>query len=328
MRRSVLVAIVAAGCLAASASLGADVKSQERTQIKFEGMLGRMFGLFGGKAAKEGIVSSVAVKGDRKATLNESTGQIIDLAEEKIYDLDVKKKTYTVMTFAEYRRQIEEAQKKAAEDAARAEPREKGEAPEFEVDFDAKATGEARAINGFDCRQTVVTVTVRQKGKTLDEAGGIVMTADTWLAPKIAALNESAAFDLRFLKKLGIDFAGAAEQMAAALAMFPGLGQAQEKFRAEKGSLDGTAILTTVKFESVRSAAQAAETGKQEERPSGGIGGMLGGLGRKIGKKKDEQPATAGSGRSTIMTSTTEVLSVAASAEAGDVAVPAGFRQK
>jgi len=327
MRRSVLVAIVAAGCLAASASLGADVKSQERTQIKFEGMLGRMFGLFGGKAAKEGIVSSVAVKGDRKATLNESTGQIIDLAEEKIYDLDVKKKTYTVMTFAEFRRQIEEAQKKAAEEAARAEPREKGEAPEFEVDFDARATGGARAINGFDCKQTVVTVTVRQKGKTLDEAGGIVMTADAWLAPKIAALNESVAFDIRFVKKLGIDFAGAAEQMAAALAMFPGLGQAQEKFRAEKGSLDGTAILTTVKFESVRSAAQTAETGKQEERPSGGIGGMLGGL-RKIGKKKDEQPATAGSGRSTIMTSTTEVLSVAASAEGGDVAVPAGFRQK
>ena len=32
--------------------------------------------------------STVAVKGDRKATLNGETGQIMDLNEEKVYDLD------------------------------------------------------------------------------------------------------------------------------------------------------------------------------------------------------------------------------------------------
>src|SRR5215475_8089182 len=95
--------------LAASAALRADVRSEEKTKIEFAGMLGRMVNLFGGKGAKEGIVSTVAVKGNRKATLNDTTGQIIDLGEEKIYELDMKKKTYKVGTFAELRRRMEEA---------------------------------------------------------------------------------------------------------------------------------------------------------------------------------------------------------------------------
>ena len=79
------------------------------------------------------------------------------------------------MTFAEYppadRRSPEEGRGAGCQSES---PREGAKRPEFEVDFDVKATGEARAINGFDCKQTIVTITVRQKGKTLDEAGGIV----------------------------------------------------------------------------------------------------------------------------------------------------------
>ena len=54
--------------LAASPAL-ADVKTRDKTQIKFEGMLGRMVGMFGGKAAKDGVVTSHAVKGDRKVEM-------------------------------------------------------------------------------------------------------------------------------------------------------------------------------------------------------------------------------------------------------------------
>src|SRR5688572_25606492 len=44
----------------------ADVRTDEKTQVKLEGMLGRMAGLFGGRAAREGVVSTVSVKRDRK----------------------------------------------------------------------------------------------------------------------------------------------------------------------------------------------------------------------------------------------------------------------
>src|SRR5471032_3214696 len=85
-----------AGALALAAlsmqAVRADVRADQRTKVEFAGMLGRMMNVFGGRGARDGVTSTVAVKGDRKATLYESTGQIIDLAEEKVYDLDLKKK--------------------------------------------------------------------------------------------------------------------------------------------------------------------------------------------------------------------------------------------
>ena len=95
--------------LLSAAPAFADVKTRNHTQIKFEGMLGRMVGMFGGKAAKEGIDSTAAVKGNRKATMTDTTERIVDLAEEKVYDIDLKKKTYTVTTFEELRRRMREA---------------------------------------------------------------------------------------------------------------------------------------------------------------------------------------------------------------------------
>ena len=189
-----------------ASSVRADVRADEKTRVEFAGMLGRMFNIFGGKAAREGVTSTVAVKGDRKATLNDTTGQIIDLDEEKIYDLDLKKKTYKVTTFAELRRQMEEARKKAEEDARKEQQQEEKAKPaerdpnqkEVEVDFDVKNTGQKKAINGFDTHQVVMTITVREKGKTLEQSGGLVMTSDMWLAPKIAAMKEIADFDMRY----------------------------------------------------------------------------------------------------------------------------------
>src|SRR5215510_15470020 len=116
-RNSSRVCLLVAGFVAlASYSLRADVRSDEKTHVEFAGMLGRMVNMFGGRAAREGVTSTVAVKGDRMARMDEERGQIVDLAEEKIYDLDLKKKSYRVTTFAELRRRMEEAQKKA-EDA-------------------------------------------------------------------------------------------------------------------------------------------------------------------------------------------------------------------
>ena len=110
-------ALALVGLLVTAAAVGADVKTSEKSQLKFEGMLGRMMGMFGGKAAKEGVVSTVAVKGDRKITTTGDTAEIVDLAEEKVYELNLKDRTYKVVTFAEMRKQMEEARAKAEEEA-------------------------------------------------------------------------------------------------------------------------------------------------------------------------------------------------------------------
>jgi len=162
MKRLLSAGMALALVCAAVGVLRADVKTREKDQVKFEGMLGRLAGMFGGSAAKEGVISSVAVVGDRKMSLNDTTGEIIDLAEEKVYRLDVRKKTYTVVTFAELRRQMEEAQAKAQKEMKEVEERPApSEAPEMEIDFDVKETGQRKPLAGHDTRQVVATITVR-----------------------------------------------------------------------------------------------------------------------------------------------------------------------
>jgi hypothetical protein len=342
MTRSCKAAVLSLMCVvAASPAIRADVRADEKSRVEFAGMLGRMVNLFGGKGMKEGTISTVAVKGDRKATLNDSTGQIVDLAEEKIYNLDVKKKTYSVTTFAEIRRRMEEAKKKAEQDAqkerTKEQPKEKTAEPapnenNVEIDFEVKNTGQKKTINGFDAHQVIMTIAVREKGKTLDESGGLVLTADSWLAvPKIAALKEVTDFDVRYAQKLyGPMIAGAsAEQMAAAAALYPMMAPALARMRTEGGKLDGTPVMTVLTFDAVKSAEQVAADQKQREgdntaSPTGGIGGLVNGLARRAAQKKMEGDPKP---RATIMTGTTEVLKVVTELTPADVAVPAGFKE-
>jgi len=322
-----------------SYSLEADVRADQKGHVEFGGVLGKVVNIFGGKAAREGVASTVAVKGDRKALLTESTGQIVDLGEEKIYDLDMKRKTYKVTTFDELRRRMEEARQKAEDNARKEEAGEKKPeaAPdknqkEVEIDFNVKETGQKKTINGFDTHEVVMTITVREKGRKLDESGGLVLTSDMWMAPKIAAMREIADFEMRYMRKLqGPVVTGAsAEDMAAAMALYPMMKDAIARMNTENVKLDGTAIQTSTTIDAVKSPEQLAQERKQGEddaRPSGSVSGMLGGLAKKIAKKKAEGGGDPGN-RATFMTITGEVLKVTTDVSAADVAVPAGFQQK
>lgn len=336
MFQRIAEALIVIALVAPAAAARADVKSDEKTQVRFEGALGRMLNMFGGKAMKEGMVSTVALKGNRKLTGNEATGQIVDLKEEKVYDLDMRSRTYTVTTFAELRRRMEEAQKKAEESASQDEqPEQKGDnkepGKEIEVDFSLKETGQKRTINGFDAREVVMTVVAREKGKKLEESGGLVLTTNSWLAPKMPALTEVAEFDRRYAEKLHGPMMMDARQMATALAMYPMLKDAMARMQKENVNLDGTPVMTVVKVEAVQDPAQAKNE-TAEEKPAPGVGGLGGMLARRMMRRdKDKgQPeaAAAAPGRATVFTMQHEVLKVTPAATDADVAIPAGFKQK
>jgi len=330
-------ALAVVGFVLTAGAVGADVKSTQKTQIKFEGAMGRVMGMFGGKAAREGVVSTVAVKGDRKITTTGDTAEIIDLADEKIYELNLKDKTYRVITFAEMKKRMEEARAKAEEEARKqraAEGKKDPNAKEMEIEFSAKETGQRRQINGFDCRQVVMTMAMHEKGKTLDEAGGMLITFDSWLAPRIAAMKEVADFEMRYWKKMALDTAApSAEGMAQAFAMYPGLKDGMARLEKEKVNMDGTAIETVTTMQSVQTKEQAAQKKQDDQEagsPTGGLGGMLGRFGKKKEEPKpaDAQPKAASDSdtRVTIMTSMNSLLSVGTTVSADEVAVPATFK--
>lgn len=339
------IAIALAACLAlgSTQALRADVRSDQKTKFQLAGALGKVVNFFGGKAARDGVTSTVAIKGNRMmTTTGDSAGQIIDLSEEKVYDLDLKKKSYRVATFAELRRQMEEARKRAQEEAAKDPEANKSaqrdpDAKEVEIDFDVKNTGEKKDINGFSTSQSVMTITVREKGKTLQQAGGLVLTSDIWLTPAIPAMKEVSDFHMKYAEKLyGPMLEGASPQdMASAMAMYPQMKPALERMAAEGRKLQGTPILTTTTVDAVKSAEQlAAEQGSaSDSRASGGssqsgVGGLIGGFGRRVTRKKeDDAAAAAPKDRATVLTTTNETLEVATTVADAEVSVPAGFKE-
>lgn len=303
----------------------ADVKTREQSNLKFEGFLG--FLLNRGKAAKEGLVNTAAVKGSRKATMSEDRGEIIDLSEEKVYTLDVKKKEYTVKTFDQIRQEMRDEAAKAKEAQEKQEPAQKGEPQqpqkEYEIDFDVKDTGQKKQILSYDTHETIVTVTVREKGKTVEESGGMVMTSDMWLGPRVPELKELADFDMRYWKALqegsGVPTMSP-QQMAQILAAYPMFGKAMERMQKDGDKLSGTPLDTTMTLESVKSKEQMTQSSQQSGGSGGGIGGLLA---KKMMKKND-----SGTGRSTIFTSRHQYLEISKSVDAADLAIPAGFKEK
>lgn len=327
--------------------LQADIQTQEKDQVHFAGAMGKVMSIFGGKAMREGVTDTVAVKGNRKITFNDATGTIIDLDEEKVYQLDMKAKTYKVLTFDDVRRQLEQAEERAKKSEekpqAAAEPADKNnpDAKQVQIDFELKDTGEKKNINGYDCHEVVMTITVREKDKTLEQSGGMVLTTHEWLAPRVPSMQEIADFDRRYEEKLhGPTYAAmpSADQMAAAAAMYPMLAPALGRMNTENVNMDGTPVLISMVTESVASAEQQRqqeqEKAKQNESSGGvptSVGGLIGGFGRRALAKraeKKQQQDTSEPGRTTVMTINHELLKATTSVSASDVAIPTGFKQK
>jgi len=305
----------------ATATAFAEGTVQQKTHVQFGGVVGGIVNVFGGKAAREGVTSTTAVKGNRRLTANERTGELVDLSEEKVYHLDYGRKTYEVVTFAELRKQYEDAKKKAAEEAEdddEDKPKKK-EGPEYEVDFSVKETGQKQTINGFDTKQVIATATVHEKGKKLEQSGGAVLTADMWMGPKIPAMREINAFNEKYYRQLYGDPTAEMQQMAVLLATTPTFAKAMKEFSKKRSSFEGDAIRTTLTFESVAAPGQEAE----EQESTSLVGGLLRGAMKKRQERKGEAAAP---GHSKLFDSTSEILS--ASASAGDVGVPAGFKER
>jgi hypothetical protein len=319
MKPAVVVAAVLMAASLAVPVLRADVKTTEKSSMRFEGIMGAMMNRMTGGA--NGVTSTVAVKGDRMSRMTDSSGQIIDLTEQKIYNVDVRRKEYTVMTFAEMREQMEKLKADMAKQQAQMSPEAKSALQEagrqLEFDVDVKPTGQQKAIAGHDAREFAINIVMRQQGMKLEESGGMVVTSNVWMAPRIAGIDELHAFNLKFFKAVyGDVFNGMnPQQMGALSAMLPGVTELMQRLSAETRKLEGTALSSTTVIESVKSAEQlkaAAPSG------GGGIGGMIA---RRMARGQNEP-------RSRVMTTTNDYLTIGATAAAEDVAIPATFKEK
>lgn len=327
-------AALAALAIGAFPAALADAHVEEHTTFEMSGMIGSMMKRFGGDAAREGLTTTVYVKGDRMLRRTGNSGQLIDLAEKKVYQLDFDREEYSVMSFDQMRQQMEQAMHEAPEggNGAGGEPGdEDAQGVEYDVTFDIEKTGQTRTIQGYECRNVVVTIKATPKGQTLEQGGGVVITANNWLASGVDPLDERAGFERRFAEALGLEelMQQRSEQMASAMSMYPGIGDALSKLQEEQETLAGAPMLTEMTIDSVGGQA-AAESG---DRPS--VRKSLKKLGGLFGRKKNDQdeasdqPATGGPGeRKTVVTTRNEITAASGDVPAGALEIPAGFRAR
>jgi len=317
MKRLVSFLVLLLIVTVAAPILRADVKTVQRSTFKLEGLAGAILNRAAGGDA--GLTTTMAIKGNRMRRMNDSTGDIVDLGEEKVYQLDVKKKTYTVRTFAEMRAEIEKERADAAKRESQVNPNEKpdSQAPEYEFEVDTKRTGEKQQVAGYNTEKVIMTITMHQKGRKLEDGGGMVMTNTMWVAPRVTALEEALDFNMKYFNAVyGSAFSGVdMSQMAALSAMMAGSSNLFGRMATEARKLQGTPLSSTMVIENVKSAEQMANAPKSS---GGGLGGMLA---TRMMRGQSQQ-------RTTTLTTTFQTRSIATTASADDVAIPAGFKEK
>ena len=134
------------------APLHADFSYQETTKITGGSLTKMMRFVPGGGKMFEPQTHAIYLKGDRLARVSATNMTITDLASETITDVDLEKKTYSTITFAEMREAMEKAAARMQEAMAKsknsAEP-----APQFDMKVSVKRTGQTKSISGLDTRE-------------------------------------------------------------------------------------------------------------------------------------------------------------------------------
>ena len=241
---------------------------------------------------------------------------ITRIDKEVVWTLDLKKKKYSEMTFAEFREML----KKGMAENEEAKPEEEEEAPAREDAYewtivDSSST-ESKAIHGWTCRNAHIIATGINKQDTTDI---VVITIDNWNSEEVPGAQEIADYYARYLKALGLnELALTPGLLASAQAYAEKMAEVLDKAKLAKG--EAVTSLIGIKHHQMKGkkVSEAMKEGAAAEI----AGKMPFGLGSK--PKKEQPPEYIWK---TVFMSETELT--AASTDSVDPAkfeIPDGFK--
>jgi len=323
--------IIVAVCLPAFGDF-----SYQQTAKVTGGMLAGMMKFAGAfsKQAREPIVTTVAVKGDRMVHWNQHHASVIDIEKETITSINFDKKQYSVMTFEQMKQMMDAMSQKmqASPDAQKAD---------LNFKVSTKDTGEKKMIAGFDTHEMLLTVDMQGTDTQTGNTGGMLMTTDLWLAPKVAGYEEITDFYKRMSKKLNWAPTG-----LGAMGNRPDLAKGFAELYKEGSKLDGMPVFETVTMgmhaegqppNGQTAQAQPQQQEQQADKPSLGsvLSGRFGGFGRR--KKNQDEQQSSGSQSSaqgpagapgSLLEMTLEISDFSATpVDSAKFEIPAGFKQ-
>ncbi len=307
-----------------------DARVDQLTRSELGGSVGKMAKLLGGKQAAQGITSQIRIKGQRMMTRTGRSGQLIDLAAEKIYTIDFKKKRYTEMSFEAFRQQMKDVRQQlgGASPFSGAKAEGSTPTPEYVTEIKVDETGQREIIGGKSCREVVVTITLYPKGSTLEKGGGTILTAHTWQGPRLSELAEMMNFQRRFAEKL--DVMTGLRQLGQQFGDMTGghaLGEAMKAFQEKESAFEGSSMRTELTVETVAGSNPPAGGAGTAARPRS-LGGMFKGLGLGRKRSKEDAPDAGTPGRTMTLHTTSEITATGSTVSDDEVAIPAGFKRR
>ncbi|HKD81868.1 MAG TPA: hypothetical protein VKH81_19395 [Candidatus Angelobacter sp.] len=306
----------------------ADFQYTENSKITGGAAAGAMkfAGVFSKDArqATQGAVSTISLKGN-KLRREDSLGmaEIIDLDGKQIIHLDSRKKTYSVMTFAEMKAQMEEARRKAAEQQAKHNKSQQGQVtivPKIQV----SAGSGSKKLLDYTAKEMKVRVDMEMQSsdpKAQGQSANMWVSSDSFIAP-VKGYDEMKRFYARLAKEL--DWVP-----GAVLGANPQIAPAMVEYRKTAATLTGMPLLSMV---SVGMAGQQASADDQKQTANSGGNPITQGIGGMFKKKKKDDAAqddtSAKPAPNSLMDTTIEVTSVSTSAvDAGLFQIPQGYKQ-
>lgn len=338
----------------------ADYTYQQTTQLTGGSMLQMMksVGVFSSQARHIGdpVISTIYLKDNRLANVSSDSIEIIDLDKETVTRIDIPKKTYTVMTFAQMKQAMENARAQMQQAAAQQPSRPQAASPaaqNVKLTFDAKVrnTGVQKQISGIDSSEAILTLTLNATDTQTQQQGSMALTNDMWMVSEIPGYDQVRDFYMRFGEKMSDGTVGLGVDYSRMFAQNPGAGQAVSQMAEEMRKLKGVPIMqimrvgTTTNGQPLPAASEAplppdnspaAPTAGQVAKAGMGsmISSRLGGFG--FGKKKSQDPppdqnanaAQAQPTNSILMeTQTTTSSFSSAPVDPSHFDIPAGYKQ-
>lgn len=365
--RTVPISILAV-LLCAATICHADFKYTEQSQVTGGTLVSmtKTLGVFSKNArhATDPQLSTTMVKGGRMRQEHaDGTVEIIDLEGKRFINIDTAKKTYTTMTFDEFKAAMQRAQERAKEEQAK-QTEKHPEAANVKIvpKMHSEETGATKTLLNLPTKEvkwridmemqsTDPNAQAQAQAQGQAQSATMTLNSDSWIAESVPGYDEMQQFYIKMAKELDW-LPGTMGGMAG---MNSQMGSAMDEFRKNAIKVKGMPLLTYVSMGmgvSGASGAQATQANAQQPAPaqqtsdstssmptntkdaiSKGLGSMLGGFGKK--KKQQDQPPASDSGAAqptpnsaSLMDTTTQVTAYSNdSLDKSLFDVPAGYVQ-
>ena len=280
----------------------ADFQYSQTTKITGGALVGmtKTLGVFSKNARQmtDPQTSTVMLKNNMLRTEHaDGRIDIIDAEGKKFINIDTAKKTYSTMTFDEFKAALQKAQERAKEEQAK-EVSKHPEAANVKITpkIDMQETGASKTLLNLPTKEVKMKVDMQiestdPKAQEKAQSMAMTVTSDSWVAPSVPGYGEVHDFYVKLAKELDW-LPGAMGNMAGGMNMNPQMGPAMEEFRKNAVKLQGMPLLQTMSMgmgaqgQQMQAPPPQETSQNQDSKPTSAREALAKGLGGMFGHKK------------------------------------------